>query len=106
MTDEISVQELKQRLDNGDDFILIDVRENSEVAVGKIEQSVHIAMSEFQQRVSELEKDKEYVIQCRSGKRSRNVLEFMRQSGYNKLYNLTGGIIAWSNEIDPSVKVG
>lgn len=106
MSDEISVQELQQKIQNGDHFTLIDVREESEVAVGKIEQSIHIAMSEFQQRVSELDKNEEYVIQCRSGKRSRNVLEFMRQCGYKNLYNLTGGITAWSNEIDPSIKVG
>jgi len=106
MNDEISVVELNEKIKNDSDFILIDVREPQEVAVGKIEQSVHIPMGDIPSRLNELDPGKEYVLQCRSGKRSRNVLEFLRQNGFQKLYNLTGGIIAWSEQIDSSVKVG
>lgn len=106
MNDEISVTELSEKLGKDSNLVLIDVREAGELAVGKIADSVHIAMSEFENKVSGLDKSKHYVLQCRSGVRSRNVLEFMRQNGFSNLQNLTGGIIAWSNEIDSNIKVG
>ena len=105
MNDEISVKELSEKLLSGADFILIDVREAGEIAVGKIAVSVHIAMSEIETKLADLDKSKEYVLQCRSGARSRNVLEYMRQNGFANLKNLTGGIMAWSSEIDSSINV-
>ena len=105
MNDEMSVSELNEKLIAKDDFVLIDVRETAEIEVGKIEASVHIAMSEIEGKISDLDKSKHYVIQCRSGARSRNVLEYMRQNGFSNLHNLTGGIMAWSSEIDSSINV-
>ena len=102
---EISVTELKERLDNGEDIQIIDVREGNEVAVGAIPNSVHIPLAQVINRMSEIDPSRETVVHCKMGGRSARAVQALKQSGFSgNLLNLKGGIIAWSREVDPSVK--
>ena len=102
---EIDVNSLNQKLSSKENFILLDVRTNQEVMISKIEGSIHIPMNEVPQRINELDNGKEIIVQCKSGKRSAKVCEFLLNSNFSNVKNLKGGIIAWSNEIDPSITV-
>jgi rhodanese-related sulfurtransferase len=100
---EKTVSELKQMLDNKEDFQLIDVREQHEFDICNLNAEL-IPMGEVADNVDKFSKDKPVIIHCRSGARSGRVCEFLEQNhGYNNVYNLKGGIIAWANEIDPSM---
>jgi sulfur-carrier protein adenylyltransferase/sulfurtransferase len=101
---EISATELKQRLDNGEDIQIVDVREPHEVAIAKIPNSLHIPLGQITSRMSEIDPTREAVLHCKMGGRSAKAIEALKRSGFSgKLTNLTGGITAWSNEVDPSV---
>lgn len=101
---EITVKELKQMMDNGEDFQLIDVREPNEYEVAEIGGEL-IPLATVPDNVSKFSKDKKVVVHCRSGKRSANAIQFLEQQyGFDNLYNLEGGILAWSDEIDPAVQ--
>src|ERR1043165_4310944 len=98
---EISAAELKELKDKKADFELIDVREDyeyEEVNIG----GKHIPMGEVMERMNEIPKDKQVVLHCRSGKRSASVISALEKQGYTNLYNLSGGIMAWLEEYDPS----
>jgi adenylyltransferase/sulfurtransferase len=99
---EISVKDLKRRLDAHDPLVLVDVREAHEHSAGNIGGTL-IPMGEIPARMDELDRDAEIVVYCRTGNRSARVVEFLQDSGFDKVWNLSGGIRAWSNEIDPSV---
>ena len=104
MMPEISATELKQRLDNGDDIQIIDVREANEVAIGKLPGSIHIPLGQILNRMSEIDPSRETVVHCKMGGRSARAIDALKRSGYSgNLMNLTGGILAWSNDVDPSV---
>ena len=105
MIKEITVSELKNKFDNKDDFILLDVRNIQEVLFSKIQGSIHIPMNEIVDRMNELDPNKEIIIQCKSGKRSARVCEYLMTQNFNNVKNLTGGIIAWADEIDNSIQV-
>ena len=101
---EITVQELKDKIDAGEDVQLIDVRNPDEFAFAKIEGATLIPMGEITQRQDEISPDRDTVVFCRSGVRSARVIQFLQQSGFEgDLRNLVGGILAWSDQIDPSV---
>jgi sulfur-carrier protein adenylyltransferase/sulfurtransferase len=101
---EINVRELKSKLDAGEDFQLIDVRQPDEYAFAKIEGAKLIPLGEIVARMSELDESKEAVIQCKGGVRSAKAIEALQAAGYKgDLKNLAGGITAWSNEVDSSV---
>ncbi|HEX2201966.1 MAG TPA: molybdopterin-synthase adenylyltransferase MoeB [Longimicrobium sp.] len=104
-TPEITPTELKARLDRGDRLTIVDVREPFEWEIGNLE--AHgarlIPLGELPQRAGEIDPDEEIVLQCRSGARSAKALGFLRAQGYPRLLNLKGGILAWSDEVDPSV---
>ena len=101
---EITATELKQRMDNGDDIQLIDVREADEVAIATIPNAVHIPLGQVMARASEINPNRETVIHCKMGGRSAKAIEALKRSGFTgNLINLKGGITAWSNEVDPSV---
>jgi molybdopterin/thiamine biosynthesis adenylyltransferase/rhodanese-related sulfurtransferase len=100
---EITVQELKSKIDNKEKFTLVDVREPHEYQIGKIPGSRLIPLGEIAVRASELDTADEIVLQCRSGGRSAKALQTLRTMGFKRLKNLRGGILAWSKEIDPSV---
>jgi sulfur-carrier protein adenylyltransferase/sulfurtransferase len=100
---EVTVQELKKLKDTGADFQLIDVREPHEFDICNLEGEL-IPMSEIPYNVDKIAKDKQVVIHCRSGKRSGDMLLWLEKNhGFNNLYNLKGGILAWAKEIDPEM---
>jgi len=102
--EEITPSELKQRLDQGDDIQIIDVREDSEVAIGRIPNSKHIRLAEVLSRMDEIDPNRETVVHCKMGGRSARAIDALQRSGFKgKLINLKGGIIGWSNDVDPSV---
>ena len=101
--DEIDVVELKQKMDRGDDFVLIDVREPHEYQICQIPGAKLIPLGEFPRRVHEFNPDGDIVIHCRSGVRSAKACAVLRQNGFKHVRNVVGGILAWSDKVDPSV---
>lgn len=102
--EEITATELKQRLDKGDDIQIIDVREDNEVATARIPDSVHIPLAQVLNRMNEIDPNRETVVHCKMGGRSARAIDALQRSGFKgKLINMKGGIIGWSNEVDPSV---
>jgi len=102
--EEITATELKQRLDNGDDIQIIDVREPHEYEIGQIPNSKLIPLGQVLNRMNEIDPDRETVMHCKMGGRSAKAIDALQRSGFTgKLINLAGGITAWSNEVDPSV---
>src|SRR5438067_2674312 len=100
--DEIQVEELKKRLDRGDDIYVLDVREPHEYDICNIGGHL-IPLGELPNRVNELDTSKEIVAHCRSGMRSAKAVNFLRQAGFKKVHNLAGGILAWADRVDPSM---
>lgn len=101
---EITPTELKRRLDAGEKITVLDVREPHEQKIATITgTSTSIPMGEIPARMQELNENDEIVVYCRSGNRSARVVEFLQDSGFEHVWNLKGGIRAWSDEIDPSV---
>jgi len=102
---EISVQELKSMMDKGEDFQLIDVREDFEYEMSNLGGTL-IPLGGILIEADQVAKDKPVIVQCRSGKRSAAaIMQLEQQFGYTNLYNLTGGILAWAEEIDPTIEV-
>jgi adenylyltransferase/sulfurtransferase len=99
---QLSVKEYKSRIDQGEDLFLLDVREPYEYQIAQIGGHL-IPLGELPNRLGELDTAKNIVVQCKSGGRSQRAAEFLAQNGFSKLHNLAGGILAWSNEIDPDV---
>jgi len=99
---EITARELKTRLDRGDDLYILDVREPHEYQICNIKGHL-LPLGELPRRVHELDSSREIVAHCRSGKRSAEAVDFLRKAGFRKIHNLKGGILAWSDEVDPSV---
>jgi len=98
----ISVEELKRRQDAGDDLFVLDVREPHEYQICNINGYL-IPLNDLPKRVNELDSSREIVAHCRSGMRSAKAVEFLRQAGFTKVKNLTGGILAWAEKIDPKM---
>jgi len=103
MLSEITPRELKQRLDRGDRLVVLDVREPEELAVARLDGTVHIPMSEIAGRLDEIDPDQEIVVMCHHGFRSAQVAGFLAQRDFSRVVNLAGGIDAWSLAVDPSV---
>lgn len=100
---EITVQELKALKDSGTDFQLIDVREPYEYEICHIDGTL-IPMAEVMNNANQIARNKQVVVHCRSGKRSASVIHALEQAhGFDNLYNLVGGVLAWSDEVDPSL---
>ena len=99
---EITPKELKTRLDRGDDLFILDVREPHEYQICNL-QGYLIPLGDLPRRVNELDSSREIVAHCRSGKRSAEAVDFLRQAGFRKIWNLKGGILAWSDDVDPRV---
>lgn len=101
-TPEITPAEYLARREQGNALTLLDVREDWERAIASVEPVVHIPMGQVEARLGELNQNTEIVVLCRSGRRSLEVAKFLNNSGF-KAINLTGGILAWSRDIDPSI---
>jgi sulfur-carrier protein adenylyltransferase/sulfurtransferase len=100
---QISVKELKRRMDAGDDFLLLDVREPFEYQIANLGGTL-IPQGQVPARLAEIDRERDIVVHCRSGARSQRIAEFLAQQGYTKVANLAGGILAWADEIDPKVQ--
>jgi adenylyltransferase/sulfurtransferase len=100
---ELTPEELKRRIDAGEALFILDVRNPEEFQIGRIPGSTLIPLPDLPQRFRELDPNRELVVHCKSGMRSARAIQFLRQQGYRNLRNLTGGILAWSEKVDPSV---
>lgn len=99
----MTVQELKGMMERKDDFFLLDVREPHEYETARIEGSTLIPLGELGERKGELPKDRKIAVHCKSGGRSAKAVGLLREAGFQDVWNVAGGIGAWSDEIDPSV---
>ncbi|HEY3052822.1 MAG TPA: molybdopterin-synthase adenylyltransferase MoeB [Thermoanaerobaculia bacterium] len=102
---EITARELADRLQRGEESLLLDVREENEWSLGHLENARHIPMRQIPAQIDSLPRDAEIVVYCRSGGRSANVQRYMLEQGFKKVKNLAGGLKAWAREVDPSVQV-
>src|SRR5213593_4728332 len=99
---EVQVEELKRRLDAGEDIFVLDVREPHEYQICNINGYL-IPLGDLPKRVHELDSSREIVAHCRSGARSAKAVDFLRQAGFKKVHNLAGGILAWADRVDPKM---
>lgn len=100
---DITVKELKARLDRKDKFTLVDVREPNEFEIARIPGARLLPLSELPSRAHELDTADDIVVHCKSGVRSLKAIAALKQMGFKKLTNVKGGILAWSDEVDPAV---
>ena len=100
---EIEPTELKLKMDRKENFVLVDVREPHEAEICTIPGSRLIPKGQVPERMHELNSADEFVIHCKSGKRSAEIVDFLRKAGFRKVKNLRGGILAWSDQVDSSV---
>ncbi len=100
---KMSANELKQKMDAREPFELIDVRETFEYEIARIDGARLIPLGEIAERADELPRDRPIVVHCHSGRRSAEAVRLLQQRGFGNIYNLEGGIDAWSDQIDPGV---
>jgi molybdopterin/thiamine biosynthesis adenylyltransferase/rhodanese-related sulfurtransferase len=100
---DIGPVEVKAKQDRGDKFTLLDVREPHEFQICRIPGSILIPLGELAKRYAELDKDGELVVHCKMGGRSAKAVDFLKQNGFTRARNMTGGILAWSDKVDPRV---
>lgn len=100
---QMHVEDLKQRLDAKDDIFVLDVREPDEYKAGNIGGHL-IPLNDLPKRLGELNASKEIVVHCRAGGRSSKAVEFLQANGFQHVKNLAGGILAWAEKVDPSLK--
>lgn len=102
-TGDLEVTEVKSMIDSGEDFILVDVREVHEYQIASISKATLMPLGQLPMRLSELSKDANIVCHCKSGMRSAKAVDLLKQNGYLRVRNMKGGILAWSDKVDPSV---
>jgi adenylyltransferase/sulfurtransferase len=100
---ELTVAELKQRLDRREDVFILDVRNPEEFQICRIPGSTLIPLPVLGQRFGELDRERELIVHCKSGMRSQKAIQLLRDKGFRNLKNLKGGILAWAEHIDPSM---
>jgi rhodanese-related sulfurtransferase len=103
MIREISVQELKTRLDRGEQLQILDVREAWEVQLASIPGVVHVPMNEVPGRLDEFSPEAQTIVMCHAGGRSMRVAQYLASRGFANVANLAGGISAWSQWVDATV---
>jgi len=99
---QITVTELKRRIDSGEDFLLLDVREPFEYQIANLGGKL-IPQNDVPKRLDEIDRERPVVVHCKAGGRSQKIAEFLKQQGYNDVVNVAGGITAWSDQVDPKV---
>lgn len=99
----IHVEDLKKRLDGNDDVFVLDVREPHEYQICNIKGHL-IPLNDLPKRMGELDKNREIVVHCRTGGRSGKAVEFLQAQGFKNVKNLAGGILAWADKIDPTMR--
>jgi rhodanese-related sulfurtransferase len=101
---EISALQLQALRAAGQSPVVVDVRESWELDVARIPDVLHIPMNDIPARLGDLDTNGDIIVMCRSGGRSMQVAQFLDRNGFRSVKNLTGGILAWSRDVDPSVK--
>ncbi len=104
MNKEISAPEASILRDTNEDVIFIDVREDSELEICRIENALHIPMNEIPDRCEALPLDRPLIVFCHHGMRSMNVLHYLESRGFENVINMAGGIHAWATEVDTSTQ--
>ena len=104
MSTELSPAELKQRLDERESLVLLDVRQDWETRLCKLDNALHIPIEEIELRTEELDPAAEIVVYCHQGVRSAAVAEYLRSLGFAKARNLAGGLDAWACTVDSSMR--
>ena len=99
---EITVLDLKARMDRGETLRIVDVREPNEYQISRIPGAQLIPLGELPRRYAELDPDEELIVHCKMGGRSAKAADYLRSVGFRRVLNLTGGVLAWSDQIDPS----
>ena len=102
--DEMSATELKSRLEAGHPPVLLDVRQDWETKLCRLENSIHIPIEEIALRTEELSPESEIVVYCHQGVRSAAVAEYLRSLGFSNAKNLAGGLDSWARSVDPSMR--
>jgi rhodanese-related sulfurtransferase len=100
---QVTPLEFRARVEAGNAVTLLDVREAWELAIARVEGAVHMPMGEVPERIGELAPEHEIVVMCHAGGRSAQVVRFLQQRGFENAFNLAGGILAWSEQVDPSI---
>jgi adenylyltransferase/sulfurtransferase len=103
LMNDIEPVEVKQKIDRGDEFLLVDVREPHEYQICSIPTAKLIPLGDLPKRLNELDPEAEIVAHCKSGVRSAKAVDLMRQAGFRNVRNMKGGILAWSDKVDPTV---
>lgn len=104
MVEELSVESLKARIDAGETPVVIDVREGWELEISSLPFARHLPMGQIADRLGELDPATPIIVMCRSGGRSLQVGQYLESRGFRSVANLTGGILAWGERIDPSLR--
>ena len=99
---EITAADFLRRREQGDAITLLDVREDWELAIASVASVVHIPMADVPARLNELDRNRDIVVLCRSGRRSLEIAKLLQLNGFKSL-NLSGGILAWSHDVDPTI---
>ena len=102
--DEITPQELKSRLDRNDRPVLVDVRDDWETKLCRLDNALHIPMEELEFRTDELNPVDDIVVYCHHGVRSAAVADYLRRLGFTRVRNLSGGLDAWARSVEPSMR--
>jgi rhodanese-related sulfurtransferase len=102
--DQISPRELKARLDRGERPVLLDVRQDWETRLARLENAVHIPIEEIELRTEELDPADEIVVYCHQGVRSAAVAAYLREQGFARAVNLAGGLDLWARTVDPAMR--
>jgi adenylyltransferase/sulfurtransferase len=97
------VKDLKSRIDSGEEIYLIDVREPFEYAIANLGGKL-IPQNDVAQRLGEIDRDREVIVHCKGGVRSQKIAEYLKQQGYQRVINVAGGILAWADQVDPTMK--
>lgn len=100
---EITAEQLKKRIDAGEDLYVLDVRNLNEFQICRIPGTTLLPLPELGARFTEVPRDREVIVHCKMGGRSAKAIEFLKTQGYTKLLNLTGGILAWGEKVDPGM---
>ena len=103
MVDQITVHDLKEKMDKGEKFVLVDVRNQNELDICKFDSALHIPLHLLTVRYTELPQDAEIIMTCHHGGRSMQAANFLINQGYRNVSNLVGGIDAWASHIDPNM---
>ncbi len=100
---QMDARTLAERLRRGERIVLLDCREPEELAIARLEGAVHMPLNEITVRFTELDPDDEIVVVCRTGRRSQSVAAWLLERGFDRVWNLAGGLHAWADEVDPGL---